>query len=363
MQRRFQVFISSTYEDLKLERQAAVQSILKAGHIPAGMELFTAGDKSQMDVIRRWIDESDLFMLILGARYGSIEPTTKKSYVELELDYAIETETPFFSVVLSDDGREAKVKSHGTAVLESENEDAYRNLRDRVTSQLCAFFSSPNDVRLAVFETLPQITADNELVGWVSAADIESPAEVSKQIAQLSKENSTLRAENERLQKKVQASSSTGATFDELLATLLNEKVTVPAKVTGSDEDATVSLLDAAIFMADHLARGVTNSYGINATESFVYYHVASPLASYGLVQHGKAPTTAKWTRLILSKEGSKFLTQARVRLEKVKSRLDDSKDSLRSPAAPKKKTATKTKRVKKKGTKKKASKKNKRKA
>jgi hypothetical protein len=53
MKRRFQVFISSTYEDLKVERQSAIESILKAGHIPAGMELFTAGDKSQMDVIRR----------------------------------------------------------------------------------------------------------------------------------------------------------------------------------------------------------------------------------------------------------------------------------------------------------------------
>ncbi len=357
MQRRFQVFISSTYEDLKLERQAAVQSILKAGHIPAGMELFTAGDKSQMDVIRRWIDESDLFMLILGARYGSIEPTTGKSYVELELDYAIKTATPFFSVVLSDEGREAKVQRHGTKVLESKNEEAYRKLRERVTSHLCAFFTLPIDVKLAVFETLPQITADNELVGWVSAADIEAPTEVSKQIAQLSKENSALRAENEKLQKKLQTVSGAGATFDELFATLLNEKVSVPANVTDRDNDVTVSLLDVAISNADLLASGVTNSSGIGETESFVYYKVASPLASYGLVQHGKAPTTAKWSRLILSKEGAKFLTLARVRLEKIKSQSRDSEESSASSTAPKKK-ATKKKTAKPKPAKKKASRK-----
>jgi hypothetical protein len=40
--KKLQVFVSSTYEDLK-ERQAAVEVILTAGHIPAGVELFAAG--------------------------------------------------------------------------------------------------------------------------------------------------------------------------------------------------------------------------------------------------------------------------------------------------------------------------------
>jgi hypothetical protein len=51
--KRLQVFVSSAYTDMLLERQAAVESILKAGHIPAGMELFTAGDQTQLQVIRR----------------------------------------------------------------------------------------------------------------------------------------------------------------------------------------------------------------------------------------------------------------------------------------------------------------------
>jgi hypothetical protein len=69
MKKKLQVFISSTYTDLQDERQAAVEAILRAGHIPAGMELFAAGDTSQMEVIRRWIDDSDVFLLILGGRY------------------------------------------------------------------------------------------------------------------------------------------------------------------------------------------------------------------------------------------------------------------------------------------------------
>ena len=69
--RRLQIFVSSTYNDLKVERQAAIEAILSAGHIPAGMELFTSGDESQMKVIEQWIDESDIYLLILGGRYGA----------------------------------------------------------------------------------------------------------------------------------------------------------------------------------------------------------------------------------------------------------------------------------------------------
>ena len=97
--KKLQVFVSSTYIDLKEERQAAVQAILTAGHIPAGMELFSAGDQSQMDVIKRWIDESDVFLLILGGRYGSIEPESQKSYTHLEYEYALEKGKALFAVV------------------------------------------------------------------------------------------------------------------------------------------------------------------------------------------------------------------------------------------------------------------------
>src|SRR5882672_8267738 len=102
MRKRYQVFVSSTFEDLKAERQAAVEAILKAGHLPAGMELFTAGDQSQFEVIKQWIDDSDVFMLILGARYGSIEPSSHLSYVELEFEFARKIGKPFFAVVLTD---------------------------------------------------------------------------------------------------------------------------------------------------------------------------------------------------------------------------------------------------------------------
>ncbi|MEM6966955.1 MAG: DUF4062 domain-containing protein, partial [Bacteroidota bacterium] len=98
--KKLQVFVSSTYLDLIEERQAAVQAILSCGHIPAGMELFSSGDESQMEVIKRWIDESDVFLLILGGRYGSVDTKTGKSYTHLEYEYALEKGLANFAVVI-----------------------------------------------------------------------------------------------------------------------------------------------------------------------------------------------------------------------------------------------------------------------
>ncbi|WP_313560496.1 DUF4062 domain-containing protein, partial [Ruminiclostridium cellobioparum] len=61
MRKKLQVFISSTYIDLIEERQAAVEAVLSIGHIPAGMELFTAGDESQWMTIKKWIENSDVY--------------------------------------------------------------------------------------------------------------------------------------------------------------------------------------------------------------------------------------------------------------------------------------------------------------
>ena len=86
MNKKLQVFISSTYTDLIEERQAAVEAILDAGHIPAGMELFKAGNDSQLKTIYKWIDESDVYMIILGGRYGSVESKSGKVIHSLNMN-------------------------------------------------------------------------------------------------------------------------------------------------------------------------------------------------------------------------------------------------------------------------------------
>ena len=49
MNKRYQIFISSTYEDLKEEREVVMQAVLQLKCFPAGMELFPAASIKQFE--------------------------------------------------------------------------------------------------------------------------------------------------------------------------------------------------------------------------------------------------------------------------------------------------------------------------
>ena len=163
------MFVSSTYVDLIEERQRAVQAILDAGHIPAGMELFKAG-KTQMETIKKWIDESDVYCLILGGRYGSVEEESGLSYTQLEYEYALSKEKNVFAIVLSDSRLHQKVAEDPKGkYVEEENKFKYEQFKKKVKERICRFAESTADVATAISQQLNYImnTQDAELVGWV----------------------------------------------------------------------------------------------------------------------------------------------------------------------------------------------------
>lgn len=195
-EKKLQVFVSSTFTDLKQERQAAVEAILSSGNIPAGMELFSAGDESQMTIIERWIDESDVYMLILGGRYGSIEPKSGKSYTHLEYLYAVEKNKPLFAVVLSEKAIDEKVKNDGKSVLENENNHLLKEFKELVTSKMVKFCDDAKDIKLAIHETLSDFNYNKELIGWIRGDNAVNSSLLAEEIARLTKENDDLRKES-----------------------------------------------------------------------------------------------------------------------------------------------------------------------
>ena len=98
MEKRYQVFVSSTYEDLKEERQEVIHALLELECIPSGMELFPATNEDQWSLIKKVIDECDYYLLIYGGRYGSIGPNGY-SYTEMEYRYALEIEKPIIAFI------------------------------------------------------------------------------------------------------------------------------------------------------------------------------------------------------------------------------------------------------------------------
>ncbi|MEX4005291.1 DUF4062 domain-containing protein [Paraburkholderia sp. EG285A] len=185
MEKRYQVFISSTYLDMKEERQAAVMSILSAGHIPAGMELFAAADVEQMDIIRRWIDESDIFVLILGGRYGSIDSTSGKSYIQLEYEYAVQTKKPLFALYLTEEMLDGKVRTHGRYMIEQDDTRAYKEFHSLVTRKLCAEIGHIKDISIEVPKAITALSRSHNLEGWIRASSVTAaPTAPLESIAQ-----------------------------------------------------------------------------------------------------------------------------------------------------------------------------------
>lgn len=216
MQKRLQVFISSTYEDMRVEREVAIKSILQAKHVPAGMELFVAGSESQWEVIKQWIDACDVFMLILGGRYGSIEPTSGKSYIELEYDYAEQQGKPLFALVMSKPSIEKKVQEKGSSVIETANGPKLDAFRTRVLSKMAGRCDDTKDISLETFKALMEIVQRDDVHGWVPGGAYRKlliDLEAAKQAGQVSD------GQGEQTPQKKRAS------FEALVKTLRGTKV------------------------------------------------------------------------------------------------------------------------------------------
>lgn len=173
--KKLQVFVSSTYTDLIEERQAAVEAILDAGHIPAGMELFKAG-KSQMKTIQKWIDESDVYMLMLGGRYGSIEKESGLSYTELEYGYALSKKMPVFAIVLDESFLYTKAASGKDEIFEKDNIDKYNLFKKSVESKIVKYVENIYQIPNVISVQLQEIILDDDydVLGWVRSNKIKS---------------------------------------------------------------------------------------------------------------------------------------------------------------------------------------------
>jgi hypothetical protein len=77
------------------------------------MELFPAADDAAWKVIKRFIAGCDYYIVIVGGRYGSKGPR-KKSYTEMEYDYAVAEGLPVLAFLHGDPGVIPANKTEGT---------------------------------------------------------------------------------------------------------------------------------------------------------------------------------------------------------------------------------------------------------
>jgi Domain of unknown function (DUF4062) len=173
---RYQVFVSSTYDDLRAERQQATQAILEAGFFPSGMELFPASDDAQWELMKRVIEESDYYIVIVAGRYGSLGPEGI-SYTEMEYDYAVAKDIPVLGFIRGDVGKipsEHMEKSdRGRKSLEA--------FRQKAMSRTCRKYSTPAELGMAVMKSLMAESRIRPRTGWVRADQARSDEDIQRE--------------------------------------------------------------------------------------------------------------------------------------------------------------------------------------
>lgn len=201
MDKRYQVFISSTYSDLKEERNKVMQAIMTMDCIPAGMELFPAIDEEQFNFIKKIIDDCDYYILIIGGRYGSLSENGV-SYTEKEYDYAISKNIPVLAFLHKDIGKLARNKTETQRELVKKLEKFQKKVKD---GKLVKFWETSDGLISAVLTSLMYTIKTHPQVGWVRSnllTSIESLQEINflqKKIQELEEYKKNIEQEKSKL--------------------------------------------------------------------------------------------------------------------------------------------------------------------
>lgn len=183
-EKKYQIFVSSTFKDLQNERMQVLNAITNMKHLAAGMELFCASNDEQFKYIKRVIDDSDYYVLIVGTRYGSVNPDTGFSYTEMEFDYAVEKGIPIL----------AFIKQNAVDESEDENKDKLSKFIEKVqTGRLVKYWNDLTELQGAVYPALIESFENTPRQGWQRFENKEDRAALLEEINTLRKSSEELK--------------------------------------------------------------------------------------------------------------------------------------------------------------------------
>lgn len=200
MEKKYQIFISSTYTDLTKAREKVRDAILTMMHFPVGMEMFSAADEEQWEIIRDTIDSSDYYVLIVGHRYGSVIKTGDDagiSYTEREFRYAKEKGIPVLAFILSDDATATKTDFESNP-KKIKKLAAFKNEVQK--NRMVEWWKTPDELARKVTAALHKQMDRKRRPGWVRGDSFNIEANhaeilsLNKLVRELQEENANLKS-------------------------------------------------------------------------------------------------------------------------------------------------------------------------
>ncbi len=152
--------ISSTVLDLPEHRTAAIEACVRVGVEPLVMEIFGADNSKSQAQCRSLLEQADIYIGILGFRYGFIPPGQEKSITEIEFELAGAKGIPRLMFLMSE---EHPVRT--TDVETGSGAEKLSNFKDSARRELVvAKFRSPEELKAALVRDLEMINLHALLV-------------------------------------------------------------------------------------------------------------------------------------------------------------------------------------------------------
>lgn len=98
----WRIFVSSTYEDMIPYRDAVSDALTSIEQLPIGMEHFVSAPDRPLDVCLTDVRRCQLYIVLVGMRYGSLDEETGKSFTELEYEEAVKNKIPVLAFVIDE---------------------------------------------------------------------------------------------------------------------------------------------------------------------------------------------------------------------------------------------------------------------
>ena len=186
--KRYSVFISSTFDDLREERQAVQDAVLGAGDFPVQMESFPAADEDQFEFIKTLIDKCDYYVLIVAGRYGT-PAADGVSYTEKEYHYAKSQNIPVLVMLHGNPGGIPVSKTEAT----DDGKKRLAKFVEEVSSgRLRKTWLNSGELKHAVRDALDNAKATRPGVGW-ARGDTTASAALLRELNDVRKENEKFR--------------------------------------------------------------------------------------------------------------------------------------------------------------------------
>ena len=143
-------FICSTYLDLKNYRDEVIKKIMSESGVINAQEFFGARNTKPIETCLEEVDKSDVFIMFVGWRYGSIDEKTGKSFIELEYEKATAKGIPRFVFFM--DENHPFPPSFVAKDKEAEKLETFKKVL--LTEHTIDKFTSPDDLANKVIQSL-----------------------------------------------------------------------------------------------------------------------------------------------------------------------------------------------------------------